>query len=326
MMRQAAAYGCPPALLPAALLAGVFLLGGCSSSGNDAPSDATQQPAAASDTAAASDSATAPPPTATDQGRTVEERIEDAALAARVKTALVKNRTLRPFAFDPSVTDGRVTLVGDVSTRAQGRTAADVAAGVEGVDGVLNRLTVSGQQVAWSPPESSSSGRDDGQQQVASSGAPSERSDGASGVDTYHTVETGESLWAIAREYGTSVSRVRELNNLRGSGLQPGERLLVKRGGGSASPEEGGATVADAGTGSPPSSSASQSSSAQQSGTANGAAAGEERTETTEYHTVERGDTLYDIARANDMSVARLKELNSLSDDGLMPGDRLRVE
>lgn len=319
-MRQAEAYDSPLTRLPAGVLAVALLLGGCSSSGDGAPGDASQQQAA-TDTAAAPDSATAAPPTATDQGRSVQQRVEDAALAARVKTALLENRELRPFAFDPSVTSGRVTLAGNVATRDQGRTAADVAADVEGVDGVRNRLTVNGQQVAWN---ASSSGDDDPQQVASSetSAAPGP-SDGSAPGDTYHTVQTGESLWAIAREYDTSVSRVRELNNLRGSNLQAGKRLLVKRGGSSASSA---ATVADAGAGSSQGEGTQQDSAQASSEAGSGAAAGEKRTKTTEYHVVKRGDTLYGIARENDMSVARLKELNSLSGNGLMPGDRLRVE
>jgi LysM repeat protein len=341
MRQAAAAHECTPVGLLASVLAiGALLLGGggCSSPGSDAPSDAPRQQAAAADSVAAAspDSVTAAPPTATDRGRTVEERVEDAALAARVKTALVENRRLRPFDFDPRVTDGRVTLTGDVDARAQGRLAADVAAGVEGVADVLNRLTVSGQQVAWTPPSSSSpAGRDDGQQEVASSEAPPGPGDGAAEGETYHTVQTGESLWAVAQEYGTSVSRVRALNDLRGSDLQPGERLLVQRGGSGNAPESSssgeGPAVADAGNAPPngnaqPSSGTQQSGNTSQNGADRSAAAGAAGSETTTYHTVERGDTLYDIARANDMSVARLKELNGLSGSGLMPGDRLRVE
>lgn len=308
-----------------ALVAAALLLGasaGCSTEG-DVPSAAQQQqPAAAADT---TDSTTAAPPTSTTQGRSVEERIEDASLVARVKTALVENRQLRTLDLQPRATDGRVTLAGNVATRGQGRTAAEVAAEVDGVDDVLNRLTVDGQQVAWNSDSGSASG-----EQVAASGTPAAPgpSDGSTSGNTYHTVRTGESLWAIASEYGTSVSRVKRLNNLRGNGLQPGDRLLVKRGGGGSS-ASGGTTVAAAGG----AQNGSQQSGAEGSSadTSEGSASGSEATpqaeeKAVEYHVVERGETLWAIAEENNMTVGRLRELNGLSGNDLMPGDRLRVE
>ena len=42
------------------------------------------------------------------------------------------------------------------------------------------------------------------------------------------------------------------------------------------------------------------------------------------YHTVRRGDTLTDIARAHDVSVRQLRALNDFS-GALQPGDRVRV-
>jgi LysM repeat protein len=315
-------------LATALLLVGVPV--GCSSGGSsDAPS--TPQPDAAAGTTAAGAPAT--PPTRTDQGRSVKERIEDASLAARVKAALTEDRRLRTFDFEPGVTEGRVTLAGNVATREQGRRAAELADDVDGVDDVLNRLTVDGGQVAWNQSESSSSG---GGQMAASQEEPPGPSDGAARGSAYHTVQTGESLWAIASEYGTSVSRVKELNNMRSSSLQPGERLLVRQGAGGGTPSGAASpSVADAGqqdaapasqTGSPQESSAQESSGDGDpaSSPAAGEAPSEEETE--EYHVVKRGESLWAIASKNSISVTRLKELNGLSSNDLMPGDRLRVE
>jgi hypothetical protein len=45
-----------------------------------------------------------------------------------------------------------------------------------------------------------------------------------------YTVRSGDSLWTIAREHGTSVDELRELNNLRGSRIYAGQVLEVPRG------------------------------------------------------------------------------------------------
>ena len=321
----------------AALLLGAIVAGlatGCSSEGNAPPDGETAPPSAAAGstaaagTTAARSAAAADPPTTTDRGRSVEERIADASLAARVKTALVETRSLRPFDFDPRVTGERVTLAGNVGTREQGRTAAEVAAEVDGVDDVLNRLTVSGQRVAWNEgadDESDGSSASGSRQPVAAAEQQQKQGTAGAGGDataggggTYHTVKAGESLWAIASEYGTSVSRVKELNNLRSNSLQAGERLLVEEGGGASSDgaSSDGATVADA-------SGAQQESDASSSSEEEETAGGEK---TRAYYVVKRGDSLWGIAQKNGLSVAKLKELNELSSSDLMPGDRLRVE
>ena len=45
-----------------------------------------------------------------------------------------------------------------------------------------------------------------------------------------HTVRAGESLWAIAQRYGTSVSALKTNNALRGSTIYKGQVLSVPRG------------------------------------------------------------------------------------------------
>ncbi len=46
---------------------------------------------------------------------------------------------------------------------------------------------------------------------------------------TYHTVSAGETLSAISRQYGISVSELREFNNLRGDVISVGQELIVGR-------------------------------------------------------------------------------------------------
>ncbi len=42
-----------------------------------------------------------------------------------------------------------------------------------------------------------------------------------------HTVQSGDSLWGIARRYGTTVDRLKSANNLSGSRIYAGQRLQV---------------------------------------------------------------------------------------------------
>ena len=42
-----------------------------------------------------------------------------------------------------------------------------------------------------------------------------------------YKVRRGDSLGKIAKKYGTSVSKIKKLNNLRGSTIHPGQRLKI---------------------------------------------------------------------------------------------------
>jgi LysM repeat protein len=43
-------------------------------------------------------------------------------------------------------------------------------------------------------------------------------------------VKSGENLGAIAQRYGTTVSRLKSLNNLRTDRIRAGQKLVVRRG------------------------------------------------------------------------------------------------
>jgi len=45
---------------------------------------------------------------------------------------------------------------------------------------------------------------------------------------TVHVVRSGEVLGSIARRYGTSVREIQQLNNMRGTLIRPGQRLVVR--------------------------------------------------------------------------------------------------
>ena len=58
----------------------------------------------------------------------------------------------------------------------------------------------------------------------AAAPAPTESADGDTGT---HRIRRGETLWAIAQRYGTSVTRIREMNGIRSSRIFPGQTLTV---------------------------------------------------------------------------------------------------
>ncbi len=178
----------------------------CTSSSADSP-----QPDAATAAESSVDpehEATYDVPAYTDE-RSVQQRLNDATVATQVQRALVRQSALRVFDFTPDVAGRTVTLQGDVNTKAQWRLAGQVAERVAQGRNVVNAVTVGGR-----PADEVKEGEGD---------------DGAETTTAvYHTVQRGESLWLIAREYGASVQRLRSLNSMGSGGLQVGERIRVR--------------------------------------------------------------------------------------------------
>ncbi len=114
-----------------------------------------------------------------------------------------------------------------------------------------------------------------------------------------HTVRRGESLWSIARKYGTTTTNLSSANSLgKRSVLKVGMTLMV--------PVAPSAVLA--------SRTVSQSSRGLASGSGGRAT-----------YRVRTGDTLWSIADHFDMSVNSLKRLNRLSTDRIAAGARLTV-
>lgn len=66
----------------------------------------------------------------------------DRELAAKVKSALLAERNLNADGIDVVAKDGTITLFGTTETRVRQALAGKVAAGVEGVKSVENKLAV----------------------------------------------------------------------------------------------------------------------------------------------------------------------------------------
>lgn len=169
--------------------------------------DSQSEQTATDEEAASAESATYEVPAYSGE-RSVQQRLNDASVAAQVKRALVRQRALRVFDFNPTVEGKTVTLRGDVNTKAQWERADEITRRIATGREVVNAVTVGGR--------------------------PADEVDDSATEETgastavYHTVERGENLWGIARQYGASVQRLRSLNNMSSGGLRAGERIRVR--------------------------------------------------------------------------------------------------
>lgn len=109
-----------------------------------------------------------------------------------------------------------------------------------------------------------------------------------SGTKSYHTVRHGENLGLIAQKYSCTVTDLKEWNNLRGNTIYPNQKLIVYKPENTAQVEKDGKYI---------------------------------------YHTVRKGDTLWDIAKLYDnTTVSQIKRLNNISNSRkLKPGRKLKI-
>lgn len=121
------------------VLALPFLVSGC-----DRDSDPPIQPqvvgAMPISSAEAAEPGRAAPP--------AEMDMTDAAITARVKTALLADEEVKGLRIDVDTDEGSVTLEGALGSDAQVKRAVEVARGVEGVREVVNRLSVKAEDKA----------------------------------------------------------------------------------------------------------------------------------------------------------------------------------
>lgn len=157
--------------------------------------------------------------------------------------------------------------------------------------------------------ESRSSGSRDGRRAEASrsSGSGEGRRPGtrtATRSARSHTVESGETLWGIARRFDVTVAQLRDANSLSAEeAIQPGQSLRIPR-----------EPAADREPEAAPRRSASRERRA------------ERREEEARRHTVRSGDTLWSIARRYETSVDALRSANGLSEgSSIRPGQELRI-
>ena len=103
----------------------------------------------------------------------------------------------------------------------------------------------------------------------------------------YHTVSRGDSLWTIARQYGTTTEAIQKLNGLQGTHLTKGQVLQISEGKHKASTQ----------------------------------------TDQLKTYQVKMGDSPFKIAQLHKMSLDRLLEINRLSHRSkIYPGQQLYVD
>lgn len=102
----------------------------------------------------------------------------------------------------------------------------------------------------------------------------------------YYVVKKGDTLWSIAKNYGLSVDKLKDINNLSSNSLNIGDVLLVND-------------------------SNVKNDNKELTGY--------------EYYTVKKGDTLYSIANKYGLSVNELKDYNNLNNNSLSIGQKLIV-
>lgn len=108
-----------------------------------------------------------------------------------------------------------------------------------------------------------------------------------------HVVKSGENLGSIARRYRVSVKQLQSWNNLKGTTIYPGQKLIVY---------SSGAPMAQAGNSSPVS-----------------------RSTTQKIHTVKSGENLSVIAHKYKCTVTNLKDWNNLRSNTIKVGQKLKV-
>jgi len=124
-------------------------------------------------------------------------------------------------------------------------------------------------------------------------------SQSANTVSNTHIVKKGESLGVIAQKYRVSVSQIQQWNNLSGTTIHPGQKLIIR--------------------GKSSTSANSNQSSAQKDNTK----ATEQSSAKKTTYTVKSGDSLYAIAKANGVTVDQIKKWNNLTTDKIHPGQQL---
>ena len=126
-------------------------------------------------------------------------------------------------------------------------------------------------------------------------GAPEPSSGSSSvvlGVGTYK-VRSGDTLSSIAASHGLTISAIRELNDIKGSFIKVGQTLIVNPN--NSGPKEQKKKMPVAVTGN-------------------------------RNYTVAKGDSLWTISKAHNISVDKLKKINNLKNANIKPGQVIRVE
>lgn len=119
------------------------------------------------------------------------------------------------------------------------------------------------------------------------------------GGNVTHVVKSGENLGFIAQKYGVTVSQIQQWNNLSGTTIYPGQKLVIYG-------KNAQTTTKPAETKKPT--------------TDNSTTAGSKV-----IYTVKSGDSLYAISKKYGVTVENIKKWNKLTSDKIQPGQKLTI-
>lgn len=144
----------------------------------------------------------------------VRERLDDLRLATAVRLALVADPMTRPLDVRVVARRGIVEL-----TSEEGGRARDVVRVTRSVPGVRS---VSGLGIDTDTPEVPTVTVPDAPAREA---LPERRQEDG---PVYHTVQRGDTLFGLARQYDTTLNAILALNNRESTAIRVGERIRVR--------------------------------------------------------------------------------------------------
>lgn len=129
-----------------------------------------------------------------------------------------------------------------------------------------------------------------------------------------HKVKKGDTLASLTRKYGISGSEIKKANHLESDKLKTGQTLRIEKGDAEPNREQKQDSHGDSKKGHVKASTTK--------------AATEKTTDTpvVKTYTVKKGDSLNKIARENNTTLDKLRQLNNLSNDNMHPGQVVKVK
>ena len=132
-----------------------------------------------------------------------------------------------------------------------------------------------------------------------------------------HTVREGDSLWDIAIEYDVTVDQLLQLNPEVSKSMLVGQTLIISQASDSSDSQESSSSPAED---APAEEAPSEEESSAEEETASAEESSSSRT-----HTVQDGDSLWDIATQYDVSVEQLQQLNPEVSKSMLVGETLMI-
>jgi LysM repeat protein len=129
----------------------------------------------------------------------------------------------------------------------------------------------------------------------------------------YHTVKSGETLSGIADKYGMSISQLKKKNNLKKDFLALKQRLKIK--------DEQHIEVIQKAKQKPTKEIVSTTQTTEITTTTTK----EKSSQSTIYHSVQKGETLFSISKKYAVSIDNIKEINNLKNSSIFKGQRLLI-